>query len=190
MHMETVSRREVAECFLRIEVDKLQRNGKPFNDVLEILASTESDVFWATFRAWSDRLTATRGPNPLLLWLIGTPVVDRTHMVKAWHRRTVELSDLYVWNLNPSMKSDLDSVAGNLAGLAKIIQQIPDRYPEYNDSGRKVDFETLFGIDHRAPARAGSYELIDGAHRAVQMIRKSKAEAKMYVAELHERYQS
>ncbi len=177
-----VTRRQVAEYFLRLEADK--------NDILAIklasdIFSNDAD-FFQQYRAYANVCKNEKRDSPVLVWTVGVPGDDRFQDIKEWRLEKVNLDELYSCAMGRNMKTELDAVKGNLKTLTALMKNNPSNYPEFDLSRIPSDNEKqiAIGVAHSITGRQGSIELIDGAHRVVSMIANDVSYIFAYLAVL------
>ena len=79
------------------------------------------------------------------------------------------------------MKNDLDKVRGN---VLRFCEASADKYREFRRDSVPKEFSTLIAVSHKKPHRDGEAELIDGAHRAISMIKNRILTAECLLAQL------
>jgi hypothetical protein len=93
--------------------------------------------------------------------------------------RTVAIRKLFTLGLDPAMKTDLNTVDGNLYRFAK--RGLLSEYSDFNrDSVPPPEYSRLFGVERQRPG-GGTVEILDGSHRAFGMINSGMKRVEMYL---------
>lgn len=117
--------------------------------------------------------------NPVLVWTVGTQKNKHYLKIDRWDLVTFDLNILYSRGINPSMKNDLSSVMGNLSDFEQIYSK---NYEEFLLTTLPEDkSKILIAIARSKPKYKGKLELIDGAHRAISMLKNGITKADAYI---------
>lgn len=117
--------------------------------------------------------------NPVLTWTVGTATNKHYQKLDQWSFGTIDLNILYSHGINTSMKNDLSSVMGNLSDFAQIYSK---NYKEFLLTTLPEDkFKILIAIARSNPKYKGKLELIDGAHRAISMLKNGITKTDTYI---------
>lgn len=123
--------------------------------------------------------------NPAILWTIGTEKdCKRPQKVRRWILANINLGCLYTCGINSKMKSDLDSVKGNLKCF--VNRGYTNKYDEFCTNRVPTDEElkVIVGIAHDTDDRDGKIEIVDGAHRAIAMLANGIEYSQAHIAKL------
>ncbi len=120
--------------------------------------------------------------NPALVYLIGTDTDKRYENVDSWCLKWISMADIYTCGINEAVNSDLDDVKGNLSEFAL---KHAHKYPEFSlhkaNNGEEV---VIIVAEQTQNGKNGTYELLDGAHRLVNICRRDGKEILAYVAKM------
>ncbi len=122
--------------------------------------------------------------NPALIYLIGIEQDKRCDQVDSWHLMRIPTDCIYTCGINDTVNKNLQDVQGNLSAFAlKYAHQ----YPEFglhiaNDLNCKEPI--IIVAEQAKDGKKGNYELLDGAHRLINICRQGGKEISAFVAKM------
>lgn len=161
---------DVVRLFVRLESGKQDIQDR-YGDISQWLDLPNSALI-AKVKRWK----RTHDNNPTLRWTVG---LEACH-VGRWTKEIVPLDSLFTCGINPKMQAHLESVRWNIAAFA---QGPSSHYPEFEYDLPPSELRTLIGVRQLKSGKKGSIQLIDGAHRAVALIRNGVMKSPCYIAE-------
>jgi len=122
--------------------------------------------------------------NPALVYLIGVGNDKHCNNVSSWNLKKISTADIYSCGINENVNDDLNNVKGNLKDFAL---NHADKYPEFtlhntNNIPRRESI--IIVVKQKTDDKKGSYELLDGAHRLINMCRQGEKEVWAFVANM------
>jgi hypothetical protein len=160
--------KEVLEYFLNIELQKHKKHEDKIKELLKKLSLECSHQLAEEYHDFRQQ-NGPKDTNPTLTWLKDE---GRRNILNLWEIREVNLDDIYVERMNDSINKLLEDplVKYNLSNLVSHKSSEPAFINEFREyDGRKND-EIIILIAKQNKEKYGSYELVDGAHRAVGML--------------------
>lgn len=182
MNYETISESnkiEVLKHYICIEATKLKCEDKR-NEMRSWVYLQDRDFILKVRNFEKSR----DDENPTIVWTIGTEKnPNRPQKVRRWILAHINLGCLYSRGINPKMKSDLDSVNGNLRCF--VNRKYAARYKEFHTDRVPTNTEArVIGIVHCTDNRNGEIEIVDGCHRVIAMLGNAIESTEAYIAEL------
>lgn len=122
--------------------------------------------------------------NPTIVWIIGTNINKHYLKVQRWVLANINLDCLYTCGISSKMRSNLDSVNGNLKHFVDRGYATKHNKFRINSVPSDGEVRIVIGIAHLKHDRDGEIELVDGAHRAIAMLANRISSSQAYIAEL------
>jgi hypothetical protein len=178
-HVMSIPKADVVRHFLRLEASKAKYKEK--KEAMLWWCSLPDEQLLKHARAFADERDDT---NPVLAYTVGTTKADYSSRIVLWERYWINCTEIYTCGISPSMRPDIDAVAGNLREFA---MRFAAKYAEFADRLPlpKGDEAVISTIAQKKHGRRGLYELVDGAHRLVALCRGGVETVEAYIGCLH-----
>jgi|GEM_PF-6256925 len=172
-----VPKEDVVRQFLRVERKRLKRFDTLRADFQERINAFVAEQQEPAEKILADYLDAVHDQdNPVGTWLL-----RRSEQIAHW----IYVGELPFWLLysprvNKDLNAALTSAGGNVAKFAtEYADHFPDQFPDRGRLPESLD-QILIGVaDHRNDR----VEVLDGFHRAVELIRSGAVSGPVFVAE-------
>jgi len=142
-----ISKAEVVRHFLRLEARKYHDR---MEEMLSCCALPDEQLLRRA-RAFGDERDDT---NPALAYTVGTAKADYSSGIVQWERCRIACAEIYTCGISPSMRPDIDAVAGNLWDFAL---RFAPKYAEFRDTLPlpQGDEAVIITITQKMPGRKG-----------------------------------
>jgi hypothetical protein len=171
---------EVIRKFIQFESEK--QGADHFKELLREIENLSEEETKKCVRQFAER---TNNGSPIFPWTTGMGRNEWFQKVNCWVFATVDLPQLYTRGIRDNTRDDLNQVAGNLDAFNSHVYKYPDTFKL--DAALPEDLRTIFAVSKSEPGKRGSIELIDGAHRTINMLHNGTeriTSSNAYVAEL------
>jgi len=160
-----VDRREVMSHFIPIEREKMKM---PLIDCSVMSTEELEDEV--------RNLCFSRGAIPFGIYLVGTVNDCRNKRIVKWILGAIPVQELYSCGVNPLTTDPI--LKGCNWNLSAACSNLP--CPQMSKAMDETK-EIIVTIKQNTPEKKGRFEVIDGFHRAMALIREGRKEVRSYI---------
>ncbi|MDB4786965.1 hypothetical protein OAK91_05300 [Planctomycetaceae bacterium] len=121
---------------------------------------------------------------PLLTFAFGTLNNKQYRRVKYWYADIIDIQNFYCVAISSRVNNDLFQAEYNIEIFAREYSY---KYPEFlSQEPISADRQTLVIVQNKYPQAIGQFEILDGVHRAVNMVLSGATQAHAYIARYEE----